>query len=136
MTLLHEIGTSHSLLPNLRFLGAEGGHEQKSSSDHNMLTSVALGEDVSALESSMDTGILPWAFEYFCQRLPNTSMNFLQQLGCHVQKSLAFFYLKKEISLLPGGGDVTFSLAIATTLVLGVFFPRDSLLALCLCVCL
>lgn len=54
--------------------GWREGREQKASSDHNMLTSGALGEEVSTSESSMGTGIISWAFEHFCHGLPNTSM--------------------------------------------------------------
>lgn len=113
--------------------GWREGREQKASSDHNMLTSGALGEEVSTLESSMGTGIISWEFEHFCHGLPDTSTKAVCSSSMVPCQRISGFLLseKKGISLLPGGEDFTFLPALATTLVLGVFFPQHSLLASC-----
>lgn len=95
-TSLHEFRASHFSQTPASW-GKKEGREQKGSSYRDMLTSGALGEEVSTLESSMGTGVISWAFEHFCHGLPDTSTKTIcsSSLGVMPKNIWLFFYLKK-----------------------------------------
>lgn len=106
-TSLHEFRASHFSQTPASW-GRKEGREQKGSSYRDMLTSGALGEEVSTLESSMGTGVISWAFEHFCHGLPDTSTKTICSSSLGVMpKNIWLFFLSEKREFLCFLGEET-----------------------------